>query len=50
MSKYLRNRKKSVRKRIKLWNDDEWDIPSGNTRKGERYYRKIIWKETRQSK
>ena len=34
------NTKKSTRKRISLYHKDKWDIPSGNTRKGERAYRK----------
>jgi len=32
--------KKSVKKRIILYNKDKWDIPSGGTRDGERAYRK----------
>lgn len=42
MSKYLRNMKKTVKKRKKLYDKDVWDVPSGACRKGERYYRKEI--------
>jgi len=36
----MKNIKKKVKKRIKIWKDDKWDTPSGDTRKGERHYRK----------
>jgi len=40
MSKYMKNMKKGTKKRIKLYSDDVWDVPSGARRKGERYYRR----------
>jgi len=36
----MKNTKKKTKKRIKINKQDEWDVPSGGTRKGERAYRK----------
>lgn len=41
MAKYLKNMKKTTRKRIKIWWEDVWDKPGGGCRKGERAYRKM---------
>ena len=38
----MKNIKKKLRKRKHLDIKDQWDIPSGNTRKGERHYRDEI--------